>query len=64
MIENAREKSGARITAKIRIMDSEEVTIRYAKMIQSSGVSLLTVHGRTRIGLDFFLLSKVKNISF
>ena len=54
MIENAREKSGARITAKIRVMDSEEVTIRYAKMIQSSGVSLLTVHGRTRIGFDFF----------
>ena len=55
MIEKAREKSGARITAKIRIMDSEEVTIRYAKMIQSSGVSLLTVHGRTRSGFLRFL---------
>ena len=55
MIERAREKSGARITAKIRIMDSEEVTLRYAKMIQSSGVSLLTVHGRTRIGFYHFL---------
>merc|ERR1719383_400996 len=67
MIELAREKSGAKITAKIRVLDSEDVTLRYAKMIQSAGVSLLTVHGRTReqrgpeTGLaDWQIIKKIK----
>ena len=67
MIETARAKSGARITAKIRIMDSEEVTLRYAQMIEKAGASLLTVHGRTReqrgpnTGLaDWKIIAKIK----
>lgn len=34
------------ITAKIRVFENVEKTIAYAKMIQSTGISLLTVHGR------------------
>ena len=40
MIESARRLSGAHITAKIRIMENTEATLRYAKMIEKSGVSL------------------------
>lgn len=36
------------ITVKIRIFEDVKKTIEYAKMIQSSGASILTVHGRTR----------------
>lgn len=36
------------ITAKIRILETEEETLRYAKMVQDAGAQLLTVHGRTR----------------
>ena len=36
------------VTAKIRILETEEDTLRYAKMVQDAGVQLLAVHGRTR----------------
>lgn len=36
------------VTAKIRIFDSKEKTLEYAKMILSAGAQILTVHGRTR----------------
>ncbi|GMI27681.1 hypothetical protein TeGR_g10226 [Tetraparma gracilis] len=39
---------GVPITAKVRIQDDLESTLRICKAIQSTGVSLLTVHGRTR----------------
>ena len=68
MIEYARSRSGHRITAKIRIMDNPETTLRYAKMIEKSGVSLITVHGRRReqrgpnTGLaDWIIIKMVKN---
>ena len=36
------------VTAKMRILDSREKTLEYAKTILSAGASILTVHGRQR----------------
>jgi tRNA-dihydrouridine synthase 1 len=36
------------VTAKIRILETKEKTLEYAKMILSAGASILTVHGRQR----------------
>ncbi|KAH7417647.1 hypothetical protein BKA64DRAFT_740119 [Cadophora sp. MPI-SDFR-AT-0126] len=36
------------VTAKIRILDTREKTLEYAKKVLSAGASILTVHGRTR----------------
>jgi tRNA-dihydrouridine synthase 1 len=36
------------VTAKIRILESKERTLEYAKMILSAGASIITVHGRRR----------------
>ena len=36
------------VTAKIRILETREKTLEYAKMILSAGASILTVHGRQR----------------
>ena len=36
------------VTAKIRVLESKEKTLEYAKMVLSAGASILTVHGRRR----------------
>ncbi|KAK6209524.1 dihydrouridine synthase [Colletotrichum tabaci] len=36
------------VTAKIRILDTREATLAYAKNVLSAGASILTVHGRLR----------------
>lgn len=36
------------VTAKIRILDTKEATLAYAKNVLSAGASILTVHGRRR----------------
>ena len=36
------------VTAKMRILESKEMTLDYAKMILSAGASVITVHGRQR----------------
>lgn len=36
------------VTAKIRILETKEQTLEYAKVILSAGASILTVHGRQR----------------
>ncbi len=36
------------VTAKMRILESKERTLEYAKMILSAGASIITVHGRRR----------------
>jgi tRNA-dihydrouridine synthase 1 len=36
------------VTAKIRILNTDDDTLRYAKMVEAAGASLITIHGRTR----------------
>lgn len=36
------------VTAKIRILDSKENTLKYARNVLSAGASIITVHGRRR----------------
>jgi tRNA-dihydrouridine synthase 1 len=36
------------VTAKMRILDTKEKTLDYAKLIASAGASIITIHGRQR----------------
>lgn len=36
------------VTAKMRVFDDLELTLRYARMLRDTGIHLLAVHGRTR----------------
>ncbi|RIA95436.1 hypothetical protein C1645_816665 [Glomus cerebriforme] len=69
LINTLHENLSIPVTAKIRIFPEVEKTIKYAKMIESAGAQLLTVHGRVReqkghkTGLaDWTQIRKVKYI--
>lgn len=62
------QKLKCRVSAKIRIFEDEEKTIEYVKRLEKTGISLLTVHGRTisqkgpNTGLaDWGIIRKIKN---
>ncbi|KAL1843407.1 hypothetical protein VTJ49DRAFT_1757 [Mycothermus thermophilus] len=48
MIRILHENLDVPVTAKIRILDTPEATLKYAKNVLSAGASILTVHGRRR----------------
>ncbi|EXJ61933.1 tRNA-dihydrouridine synthase 1 [Cladophialophora yegresii CBS 114405] len=48
MINKLHNELSVPVTAKMRILDTREKTLEYAKMILSAGASILTVHGRRR----------------
>jgi tRNA-dihydrouridine synthase 1 len=48
MIRKLHEELDVPVTAKMRVLETREKTLAYAKMILDSGASILTVHGRRR----------------
>ncbi|KAK3302035.1 dihydrouridine synthase-like protein [Chaetomium strumarium] len=48
MIKTLHENLDIPVTAKIRILDTKEATLKYAQNVLSAGASILTVHGRRR----------------
>lgn len=48
LINTLKENLAVPVTAKMRILETREKTLEYAKMILSAGASILTVHGRRR----------------
>lgn len=48
LIKTLHENLPIPVTAKIRILDTKEATLAYAKNVLSAGASILTVHGRRR----------------
>lgn len=48
IVRAAAESLDVPVWVKIRVFDSEQRTISYARMLQDAGVSLIAVHGRTR----------------
>jgi len=48
LVEKLSQNLSIPVFCKIRILDTFERTLEYAKMIEAAGCSLLTVHGRTK----------------
>lgn len=48
LINNLHNELSIPVTAKIRILETKERTLEYARMILSAGASIITVHGRRR----------------
>lgn len=48
MIKKLHEELDIPVTAKMRVLETKEKTLEYAKMILDAGASILTVHGRRR----------------
>lgn len=48
MIKTLHENLSVPVTAKIRILETKEATLAYARNVLSAGASILTVHGRRR----------------
>lgn len=48
MISTLHKELDIPVTAKIRILESREKTLEYAKRVVGAGASIITVHGRTR----------------
>ena len=48
LISTLDEKLNVPVTAKMRVLETKERTLEYAKMILDAGASIITVHGRQR----------------
>lgn len=48
LIQTLHEKLDIPVTAKMRVLETREKTLAYAKMILDAGASIITVHGRQR----------------
>lgn len=48
LINNLHKNLSVPVTAKIRVLETREKTLEYAKKVLSAGASILTVHGRQR----------------
>ena len=48
LISTLHEKLDVPVTAKMRVLETRERTLEYAKMILDAGASIITVHGRQR----------------
>ena len=48
LINTLNEELDVPVTAKMRILDTKERTLEYARMIRDAGASIITVHGRQR----------------
>jgi len=48
LINNLHKNLSVPITAKIRVLETKERTLEYAKVVLAAGASIITVHGRQR----------------
>lgn len=48
LINNLHNNLSVPVTAKIRVLETKERTLEYAKMVLAAGASIITVHGRQR----------------